>query len=207
MIQCARCVLRTEPGQGLGGARIDRPQFRLGRPGRPRLGDKAPRDGAVGRRETIPLMTDAATPSSRRQIANGEPHAIRTAILLSCYQDSVVLMQVAAQIRARPGSGKPQPSWDAVQPRPPWRGRFSTPEDQRARPEDLILAVDAETDAVAAAALATAANSSWRGGARRKQPPPRGPGRWIPPFGRCPAPTLPRSPSRASMLRSKSCAR
>jgi FdrA protein len=66
-------------------------------------------------------------------------------------------MQVAAQIRARPGIRQAAAFMGTPSNRDLLgEAGLSTPDDQRARPEDLILAVDAETDAVAEAALATA---------------------------------------------------
>jgi FdrA protein len=82
---------------------------------------------------------------------------IRTEILPSCYQDSVVLMLVAAQIRARPGVRQAAAFMGTPANRELLEeAGLATPEDRKARPEDLILAVDAESDTAAEAALATA---------------------------------------------------
>jgi FdrA protein len=82
---------------------------------------------------------------------------IRTEILPSFYQDSVVLMRIASQVRTRPGVREAA----AFMGTPSNHGLLeqiglATPESKEARPNDLILTVDAETDAVAAAALAAA---------------------------------------------------
>ncbi len=82
---------------------------------------------------------------------------VRTEILPSFYQDSVVLMRVAAQVRTRPG----------VREAAAFMGTSSnhglleqigmaTAESRAALPNDLILTVDAESDAAAEAALAMA---------------------------------------------------
>jgi FdrA protein len=79
---------------------------------------------------------------------------IRTKILPSFYQDSVVLMRVAGQIRGRPGvreaaafMGTPA-NQELLE-----RTGLATQESHGARPDDLILAVDAETEAAADEAL------------------------------------------------------
>lgn len=82
---------------------------------------------------------------------------IRTEILPSFYQDSVVLMRIASQVRARPGvrevaafMGTPSNHelLDQI--------GLATSESKAARPNDLILTVDADSDAAAAASLAAA---------------------------------------------------
>ncbi len=82
---------------------------------------------------------------------------IRTEILPSFYQDSVVLMRTASQVRTRPGvreaaafMGTPS-NHDLLE-----QIGLATPESKAAQPNDLILAVDAENEAAAAAALAAA---------------------------------------------------
>ncbi len=82
---------------------------------------------------------------------------VRTEILPSFYQDSVVLMRVAAQVRTRPGVREAA----AFMGTPSNHGLLeqiglATTESKAARPNDLILTVDAESDAAAAAALAAA---------------------------------------------------
>ena len=82
---------------------------------------------------------------------------IRTEILASFYQDSVVLMRVASQIRTRPGVREAA----AFMGTPSNHGLLeqiglATAESKGARPNDLILTVDAESDAAAVAALAAA---------------------------------------------------
>lgn len=81
----------------------------------------------------------------------------RTAILPSFYQDSVVLMQITAQVRTRPGVRQAAafmgtPANHALLE----KIGLATPDTRRARPEDLILAVDAETEAEAQAGLTAA---------------------------------------------------
>lgn len=83
--------------------------------------------------------------------------AIRTEILSSFYQDSVVLMRIASQIRTRPGVREAA----AFMGTPSNHGLLeqiglATPESKEARPNDLILTVDAESDAAAEGALAAA---------------------------------------------------
>lgn len=81
----------------------------------------------------------------------------RTVILTSFYQDSVVLMRLAAEVRLRPGireavafMGTPA-NHDLLA-----EAGLATPESRQARPEDLILTVEAETASEADAALAAA---------------------------------------------------
>lgn len=82
---------------------------------------------------------------------------IRTEIMSSFYQDSVVLMRIAAEIRARPGVREAA----AFMGTPSNHGLLeqiglATPESAGAHPNDLILTVDADSDAAAEAALAAA---------------------------------------------------
>ena len=82
---------------------------------------------------------------------------IRTEILPSFYQDSVVLMRIASQVRTRPGIREAA----AFMGTPSNHGLLeqiglATPESKAARPNDLILTVDAESDEAAAAALTAA---------------------------------------------------
>ncbi|MFA5026667.1 MAG: hypothetical protein WC713_02240 [Candidatus Methylomirabilota bacterium] len=82
---------------------------------------------------------------------------IRTEILSSFYQDSVVLMRIASQVRTRPGVREAA----AFMGTPSNHGLLeqiglATPESRLAKPDDLILTVDAEDDAAAVAALAAA---------------------------------------------------
>ncbi len=100
---------------------------------------------------------------------------VRTRVLASFYQDSVVLMRAADQIRRRPGvreaagfMGTPANLALLEQ-----AGLLSA-EARAARPEDLVLAVDADTGETADAALAAAADglrarrrAGDQGGARR----------------------------------------
>ena len=83
--------------------------------------------------------------------------AIRTEILRSFYQDSVVLMRVAGTLRTRPGireaaafMGTPA-NHELLD-----RISLATAESRGAGPDDLILAVDAADDGAAAEALAAA---------------------------------------------------
>ena len=81
----------------------------------------------------------------------------RAEILPSFYQDSVVLMRIAGQVRAQAGVRQAAafmgtPANHALLE----QARLATPETRRARPEDLILTVDAETEAGAESALAIA---------------------------------------------------
>jgi FdrA protein len=81
----------------------------------------------------------------------------RTEILSSFYQDSVVLMRIASQVRTRPGVREAA----AFMGTPSNHGLLeqiglATAESREARPNDLILTVDAESDAAAAGALAAA---------------------------------------------------
>ena len=83
--------------------------------------------------------------------------AKRTEILPSFYQDSVVLMRIAGQVRARPGVRQAAafmgtPANHALLE----ETGLATPESRRACPEDLILTVDADTEAGADAALVSA---------------------------------------------------
>ena len=83
--------------------------------------------------------------------------AIRTEILSSFYQDSVVLMRIASHVRTRPGVREAA----AFMGTPSNHGLLeqiglATAESKEARPNDLILTVDAESDAAAEGALAAA---------------------------------------------------
>jgi FdrA protein len=82
---------------------------------------------------------------------------IRTEILSSFYQDSVVLMRIASQVRTRPGVREVA----AFMGTPSNHGLLeqiglATAESKEARPNDLILTVDADSDATADGALAAA---------------------------------------------------
>jgi len=81
--------------------------------------------------------------------------SVRTLIMQSFYQDSVVLMRLASLVRSRPGvreaaafMGTPANHEILAQT------GLATAETCTAQPNDLILAVDAATDAAAKAALA-----------------------------------------------------
>jgi FdrA protein len=81
----------------------------------------------------------------------------RTAILPSFYQDSVVLMRIAGQVHTCPGVRHAAvfmgtPANHALLE----EAGLATPESRDARAEDLILTVDADTDADAEAAMTTA---------------------------------------------------
>jgi succinyl-CoA synthetase alpha subunit len=83
--------------------------------------------------------------------------ALRSEIVPSFYQDSVVLMRVAGEIRTRPGvreagafMGTPA-NHELLE-----RTGLATAESRGARPDDLILVVDADTEADAREALAAA---------------------------------------------------
>ena len=81
----------------------------------------------------------------------------RTTVLPSFYQDSVMLMRIAGQVRSRPGVRQTAafmgtPANHALLE----ETGLATPESRNARAEDLILTVDADTDAEAEAALAEA---------------------------------------------------
>lgn len=82
---------------------------------------------------------------------------IRTEILPSFYQDSVVLMRAAGQVRGLPGvreaaafMGTPA-NQELLE-----RTGLATAESRAAHPDDLILAVDAESEPAATEALAAA---------------------------------------------------
>jgi FdrA protein len=82
---------------------------------------------------------------------------IRAEIMPSFYQDSVVLMRIASQIRTRPGvreaaafMGTPS-NHDLLE-----QIGLATAATNAARPNDLILTVDADSDAAAEGALAAA---------------------------------------------------
>jgi len=80
---------------------------------------------------------------------------VRAVVRRSCYRDSLVLMRVAERLRERPGVREAA----ALMGTPANRAMLadaglSTPEAGGAEPGDLILAVAADTDAVAEAALA-----------------------------------------------------
>jgi FdrA protein len=82
---------------------------------------------------------------------------VKSVVLPSCYQDSVVLMRLAETLRARPGvreaaalMGTPA-NHDLLA-----SAGLSTPEAKSAGPGDLIVAVAAGDEAVAEAALAAA---------------------------------------------------
>lgn len=82
---------------------------------------------------------------------------VRSLILRSFYQDSVVLMRVAGEIRSRPGVREAA----AFMGTPANHDRLEqtglvTAETRTAQPNDLILAVKADTEAAAEAALAAA---------------------------------------------------
>lgn len=82
---------------------------------------------------------------------------IRTEILPSFYQDSVVLMRIASEVRGRPGVREAA----VFMGTPSNQGLLeqiglATAESKAAQPTDLILTVDAESDAAAAEALAAA---------------------------------------------------
>src|SRR5512147_719227 len=82
---------------------------------------------------------------------------VRTQILPSFYQDSVVLMRTASEVRLLPGVREAAafmgtPANHALLE----QIGLSSDASRRARPDDLILVVDADTDAAAEAALAAA---------------------------------------------------
>ena len=82
---------------------------------------------------------------------------IRRKSLSSFYQDSVVLMRIASQIRTRPGVREAA----AFMGTPSNQGLLeqiglATVESKEARPNDLIVTVDADSDAAAEEALAAA---------------------------------------------------
>jgi len=82
---------------------------------------------------------------------------IRTQILTSFYQDSVVLMRAASEVRLLPGVREAAafmgtPANHALLE----QIGLSSDASRRARPDDLILVVDAVTDAAAEAALTAA---------------------------------------------------
>ena len=82
---------------------------------------------------------------------------IQTAILPSFYQDSVVLMRVASEVRAHPGVREAAAFMGtAANQAILEQTGLATPESRCARPDDLVLAVAAESEAAAAAALAAA---------------------------------------------------
>ena len=83
--------------------------------------------------------------------------AVQAAILPSYYQDSVMLMRVASEVRGHPGvreaaafMGTPA-NHEILE-----RAGLATAETRRAHPDDLILTVEADSDTIAAAALAAA---------------------------------------------------
>jgi FdrA protein len=83
--------------------------------------------------------------------------SVQTDILTSCYQDSVVLMRIAGQVRSLPGVRQAAafmgtPANQALLE----QTGLATADSRAANPEDLILAVDAATEAEARAALGTA---------------------------------------------------
>lgn len=82
---------------------------------------------------------------------------VKTLILPSFYQDSVVLMRVAAEVRNRSGIREAAAFMGTAANRALLgQAGLATRESQEARPEDLILAVAAETEAQADEALAAA---------------------------------------------------
>lgn len=83
--------------------------------------------------------------------------AVRALVRRSFYRDSMVLMGVAARLRALPGVREAA----ALMGTPANHGLLAaagltTPQVKEAAPSDLIVAVDAETEAAAEAALAAA---------------------------------------------------
>lgn len=82
---------------------------------------------------------------------------LKTEVLASFYQDSVVLMRVSAQVRREPGVREMAlfmgtPANQALLE----QAGLATPEGRQAGPNDLILTVHADGDTQAAHALATA---------------------------------------------------
>jgi FdrA protein len=82
---------------------------------------------------------------------------IRTQVIKSSYQDSVILMRVAGELRTWPGVREAAafmgtPANHALLE----QGGLASDASRAARPDDLILVVDAATDTAAAAALAAA---------------------------------------------------
>ena len=85
------------------------------------------------------------------------PVAPRALILKSFYRDSVALMRLAAELRAVPGVRETA----ALMGTPANHellaaAGLATPESRTATADDLVLSVDAEDDAAAEAAFATA---------------------------------------------------
>jgi FdrA protein len=79
---------------------------------------------------------------------------VRTAILTSHYQDSVVLMRAAAELRARPGVRQAAALMaTGANLALLERAGLLDGDTRRARPDDLVLAVEAETAAEAEAAV------------------------------------------------------
>ncbi len=82
---------------------------------------------------------------------------VRAQVLPSCYQDSVILMRIAAEVRRLPGVREAAafmgtPANHALLE----QIGLSSDASRGARPDDLILVVEAGTDAAAEAALAAA---------------------------------------------------
>jgi FdrA protein len=82
---------------------------------------------------------------------------VRTQVLSSCYQDSVVLMHIAGEVRRLPGVREAAafmgtPANQALLE----QTGLSSDASRGARPDDLILAVEADTEGAAEAALAAA---------------------------------------------------
>lgn len=82
---------------------------------------------------------------------------LRTEVMASFYQDSVVLMRVAAQARTMQGVREAAlfmgtPANHALLE----QARLATDEGRKAGPNDLLITVDAESDAAAAQAIAAA---------------------------------------------------
>jgi FdrA protein len=79
---------------------------------------------------------------------------VRTEILTSFYQDSVVLMRVAGQVRKRPGVREVAAFMGTASNHTLLaQSGLATPDNLAATPEDLILTVSAENENVAGAAL------------------------------------------------------
>jgi len=82
---------------------------------------------------------------------------IRAEVWRSFYQDSMVLMRLAAQLRERPGVRQSAALMGTRANHQLFASAgLSRPDQAGASPGDLMLAVEAETDAAAEAALASA---------------------------------------------------
>ena len=144
-----------DPRREHGYRRYPRSQLGVGRAGRDRG-----RGGGLARRRGRPREALDAMP-------------VRARVLTSFYRDSVVLMRVADEVRRRPGvreaalfMGTPA-NLDLLE-----QAGLLEAEGRRARPEDLVVAVDADSGEIGDRGARRGRGAAPRPAPRQRRPPP-----------------------------------